>query len=169
MLELNATSVQVGYLFENPRLEDNHASEAVVTKQQLGSVLRLLCFVTPPLPAGDEYWDNRNTIVQWHKVSPVAGDVDSIRYWADDRAKTAISFSQITFDTLGTYSCTYGGLSRTIDVVGKLQLIHFYPHPCFLCFSCCSDWVHAMSFQLLVFSSQLKSVLYNIRYILNTE
>ena len=126
MLQLNASSVQVGYLFENPRHEDNDASEAIVTEQQLGSVLTLLCLVTPPLPAGYDYLDHRNNIVKWHKVSPVPGEVDSVRYWADDRAKTAISFPKITFDRLGRYSCSYGGLSRTIDVLGKLQLIHFY-------------------------------------------
>ena len=125
---VNASLVEVGYLFKTPRLEDNHASEIIITKERLGSVLALLCLIDPPLPNDNDYWDNKNDIVKWSKLAPIPGDVDSVRYWSDDRSKTAVSFSNITLDTLGTYSCSYAGLSQTIDVLGKeecLELIYY--------------------------------------------
>ncbi|CAH3141014.1 unnamed protein product [Porites lobata] len=116
-LAINASSVEVGYLWENPRLENVHTSEVVMDKEHSGSILRLICDITPPLPQGGEHWDKRDGIVKWYKTAPKAEPVKSVRYWSNDMSKTAISFSNITLDTLGTYSCIYGDVSASIDLL----------------------------------------------------
>ncbi|KAM7443748.1 hypothetical protein ABFA07_007625 [Porites harrisoni] len=116
-LVINASSVEVGYLWENPRLENVHTSEVVMDKEHSGSILRLICDITPPLPQDGEHWDKRDEIVKWYKTAPKAEPVKSIRYWSNDMSKTAISFSNITLDTLGTYSCIYGDVSASIDLL----------------------------------------------------
>ena len=117
-LVVNASSVKVGYLWEHPRLENVHSSEVVMNKEHSGSILRLICDITPPLPKDGEHWDKRDEIVKWYKTAPKAEPVKSVHYWSDDMSKTAISFSNITLDTLGTYSCIYGDISASIDVLG---------------------------------------------------
>lgn len=52
-------------------------------------------------------------------MSPKTEEVKSMRYWSSDMTKTAISFSSVTLDTLGTYSCVYDDVSAAIDVLGK--------------------------------------------------
>ncbi|XP_073247884.1 phospholipase B1, membrane-associated-like isoform X3 [Porites lutea] len=116
-LVINASSVEVGYLWENPRLENVHTSEVVMDKEHSGSILRLICDITPPLLQDGEHWDKRDEIVKWYKTAPKAEPVKSVRYWSNDMSKTAISFSNITLDTLGTYSCIYGDVSASIDVL----------------------------------------------------
>ena len=118
-LAINASSVEVGYLWENPRLENVHTSEVVMDKERSGSILRLICDITPPLPQGGEHWDKRDEIVKWYKTAPKAEPVKSVRYWSNDMSKTAISFSNVTLDTLGTYSCIYGDVSASIDLLGE--------------------------------------------------
>ena len=118
-LVINASSVEVGYLWENPRLENVHTSEVVMDKEHSGSILRLICDITPPLAQDGDHWDKRDEIVKWYKTAPKAEPVKSVRYWSNDMSKTAISFSNITLDTLGTYSCIYGDVSASIDVLGE--------------------------------------------------
>ena len=88
-------------------------------KEQGGSILRLICDIAPPLPQDGEHWDKRDEIVRWYKTAPKAEPVKSVRYWSNDMSKTAISFSNVTLDTLGTYSCIYGDISASIDVLGE--------------------------------------------------
>ena len=116
---INATSVQVGYLWDNPRLENVHTSEVVMDKEHSGSILRLICGITPPLPSDGEHWENKNELVKWYKVGPKAEKVKNMRYWSNDMSNTAISFSNVTLDILGTYSCIYGDVSASIDVLGE--------------------------------------------------
>ncbi|CAH3147937.1 unnamed protein product [Porites evermanni] len=116
-LVINSSSVKVGYLWENPRLENVHTSEVVMDKEHSGSILRLICDITPPLPQDGDHRDKRDEIVKWYKTAPKAEPVKSLRYWSNDMSKTAISFSNITLDTLGTYSCIYGDVSASIDVL----------------------------------------------------
>ena len=118
-LAINASSVEVGYLWEYPRLENVDTSEVVMDKEHSRSILRLICDITPPLPQDGEHWDRRDEIVKWYKTAPKTEPVKSVRYWSNDMSKTAISFSNITLDTLGTYSCIYGDVSVSIDVLGE--------------------------------------------------
>ncbi|KAK3714404.1 hypothetical protein QZH41_020656, partial [Actinostola sp. cb2023] len=125
---IDATSVEVGFLWEHPRQENHHSAEVVINTQHLKSVLRLICFISPPLP--DKYEDQKNAIVRWDKVTTRrAKPVDGIRFWADDRATMAISLDNVTYDIIGTYTCSYGQLSKSIsvkvanvDIVKKLKM-----------------------------------------------
>ena len=118
-LIINATSLKVGYLWDNPRKENILTTEVVMDKEHISSTLRLICEVSPALPTDEDHWDNRNEIVKWRKVGPKAESVNSIHYWSSDMTKTAISFSNVTLDILGSYSCTYGDLSSVIDILGE--------------------------------------------------
>ena len=118
-LIINATSVEVGYLWDNPRLENVHTSEVVMETEHTTSTLRLICGISPPLPTDEDHWDKKNDLVKWYKVGPKAETVNNMRYWSNDMTKTAISFSNVTLDVLGSYSCIYGDVSATIDVLGK--------------------------------------------------
>ena len=118
-LIINATSVEVGYLWDKPRLENVHTSEVVMDKQHISSTLRLICGISPPLPTDEDHWDRKNELVKWYKVGPKGETVNRMRYWSSDMTKTAISFPNVTLDVLGTYSCIYGDLSASIDVSGK--------------------------------------------------
>ncbi|KAK3742226.1 hypothetical protein QZH41_008994, partial [Actinostola sp. cb2023] len=125
---IDATSVEVGFLWEHPRQENHHSAEVVINTQHLKSALRLICFISPPLP--DKYEDQKNAIVRWDKVTTRrAKPVDGIRFWADDRATMAISLDNVTYDIIGTYTCSYGQLSKSIsvkvanvDIVKKLKM-----------------------------------------------
>jgi len=116
-LIINATSVEVGYLWDKPRLENVHSSEVVMDKQHISSTLRLICGISPPLPTDEDHWDRKNELVKWYKVGPKGETVNRMRYWSSDMTKTAISFPNVTLDVLGTYSCIYGDLSASIDVL----------------------------------------------------
>ena len=118
-LFMNATSVKVGYLWDTPRDENLHTSEVVMEKEHGGSVLRLICSISPPLPTDEHHWELRNELVQWYKNGPKGETFENPRYWSDDMTRTAISFVKVTLDVLGTYSCSYGGLTSSIDVLGK--------------------------------------------------
>lgn len=118
-LTVNATSVKVGYLWDVPRHENDDTSEVVMGKEHWTSILRLMCEISPPLPTDGEHWDKRNELVMWKKMAPKREEVKRMRYWSSDMTKTAISFSNVTLDVLGTYSCIYGDLSATIDVLGE--------------------------------------------------
>ena len=118
-LIINVTSVEVGYLWDDPRQENVHTSEVVMEKEHSRSTLRLICGISPPLPTDEDRWDKKNELVKWYKVGPKAETVKKMRYWSSDMTKTAISFSNVTLDVLGSYSCIYGGVSATIDVLGK--------------------------------------------------
>lgn len=113
----NSTSVKVGYLWEDPKQENVHTSEVVMDKKHTRSILRLICEIYPGLPSEGKYWDMKDELVRWQKTGPKVEDVKSVRYWSDDMTKTAISFSNITLDILGSYSCIYGDVSATIDVL----------------------------------------------------
>ena len=116
--------VTVGYLWEHPlRVENNNASEAIMDHRLTKSVLRLICDISPPLPSDDYHLEKRNELVKWVKVKPKYETVKSIRYWSNDMTKTAISFSNVTLDVLGTYECSYGGVSAFISVLGKMIFI----------------------------------------------
>ncbi|KAL9952909.1 hypothetical protein ACROYT_G040238 [Oculina patagonica] len=114
---VNGTSVKVGYLWENPRQENVDTSEVVMDKKHLNSVLRLICDISPPLPNDEDHWETRDELVKWYKLSPKTEEVKSMRYWSSDMTKTAISFSSVALDTLGTYLCVYDGISAAIDVL----------------------------------------------------
>lgn len=116
-LFVNATSVKVGYLWDTPRDENLHTSEVVMEKEHGGSLLRLVCSISPPLPTDEHHWELRNELVQWYKNGPKAETIENPRYWSDDMTRTAISFVKVTLDVLGTYSCSYGGLTSSIDVL----------------------------------------------------
>ena len=88
-------------------------------KERLKSILRLICDILPPLPSDGNHWETRDELVKWYKMAPKTEEVKSMRYWSSDMTKTAISFSNVTLDTLGTYSCVYGGVSAAIDVLGE--------------------------------------------------
>ena len=88
-------------------------------KEHSRSILRLICGISPPLPSDEDHWDRRDELVQWFKVALKPETVKSIRYWSSDMSKTAISFSNVTLDILGTYTCSYGDVSASIDVLGK--------------------------------------------------
>ena len=118
-LIINVTSVEVGYLWDDPRQENVHTSEVVMAKEHSRSTLRLICGISPSLPTDEDHWDKKNELVEWYKVGPKAETVKNMRYWSSDMTKTAISFSNVTLDVLGSYSCIYGGVSATIDVLGK--------------------------------------------------
>lgn len=118
-LFMNATSVKVGYLWDTPRDENPHTSEVVMEKEHGGSILRLICSISPPLPTDERHWDLRNELVQWYKNGPKTETLENTRYWSNDMTKTAISFAKVTLDVLGSYSCIYGGLSSSIDILGK--------------------------------------------------
>ena len=121
-LFVNATSVKVGYLWDTPRDENLHTSEVVMEKEHGGSLLRLVCSISPPLPTDEYHWELRNELVQWYKNGPKAETIENPRYWSNDMTRTAISFMKVTLDVLGTYSCSYGGLTSSIDVLGKNYL-----------------------------------------------
>lgn len=116
---VNGTSVKVGYLWDDPRQENVDTSEVVMDKKLLKSILRLICDISPPLTNDEEHWETRDELVKWYKMSPKTEEVKSMRYWSSDMTKTAISFSSVTLDTLGTYSCVYDDVSAAIDVLGK--------------------------------------------------
>lgn len=118
-LIINATSVKVGYLWDNPRHENVDTSEVVMDSKHSSSILRLICDILPPLPNDEEHWEKKNELVKWYKTGPKTEEVKRMRYWSSEMTKTAISFSNVTLDTLGTYSCSYGDISATIDVLGK--------------------------------------------------
>jgi len=121
-LIINATSVKVGYLWDNPRLENPDTSEVVMDKKHSSSILRLICEILPPLPSDEEHWEKRDELVKLYKVGTKTEEVNRMRYWSSDMTKTAISFSNVTLDTLGTYSCSYGNSSATIDVLGEKSI-----------------------------------------------
>lgn len=118
-LIINGTSVKVGYLWDNPRHENVDTSEVVMDSKYSSSILRLICDILPPLPNDEEHWEKKNELVKWYKTGPKTEEVKRMRYWSSEMTKTAISFSNVTLDTLGTYSCSYGDISATIDVLGK--------------------------------------------------
>ena len=47
-------------------------------------------------------------------------EVDGIRYWNDELSTVAISLDNITYDAIGSYTCSYGQLSKAISVNGML-------------------------------------------------
>lgn len=114
---VNASSVKLGYIWEHPRYENHNAKEAVMTDKD--KILRLVCVIFPPLPRTDEYINHRDELVTWRKVSPVDRKPNSLQYWSVSHSRTALSFTNVTLDTLGTYSCSYGRISKYINVVGK--------------------------------------------------
>lgn len=87
------------------------------------SILRLICDILPPLPNDEEVWEKRDALVKWYKVGSNTEEVKGMRYWSSDLTKTAISFSNVTLDTLGTYSCNYGDISATIDILGEKSIL----------------------------------------------
>ncbi|KAK2567691.1 Phospholipase B1 [Acropora cervicornis] len=115
---MNATSVKVGYLWDTPRDENLHTSEVVMEKEHGGSVLRLICSISPPLPTDEHHWELRNELVQWYKNGPKGETFENPRYWSDDMTRTAISFVKVTLDVLGTYSCSY---VANVDVAKTLK------------------------------------------------
>ena len=121
-LIINATSVKVGYLWDNPRQENVDTSEVVMDSKHSSSILRLICDILPPLQNDGEHWEKKDELVKWYKTGPKTEEVKKLRYWSSDMTKTAISFSNVTLDTLGTYSCSYGDISATIDVLGKKSI-----------------------------------------------
>ncbi|XP_068728494.1 phospholipase B1, membrane-associated-like [Montipora capricornis] len=117
LLFMNATSVEVGYLWESPRLQNLDTADVVVDKEHLGSTLRLICSISPPLSADEDHWDLKDELVNWYKTGPKTETVKKPRYWSNNMKKTAISFFKVTLDVLGSYSCSYGGLTSSIDVL----------------------------------------------------
>ena len=116
---IKATSVEVGFKWEQPWQENHHSTEAIVNTQHLKSVLRLICFISPPLPA--KYEEQRNKIVRWEKMTiGQSKEVGGIRYWNDELSTVAISLDNITYDAIGSYTCSYGQLSKAISVNGML-------------------------------------------------
>ena len=128
-LIINATSVKVGYLWDNPRQENVDTSEVIMDSKHSSSILRLICDISPPLPNDEEHWEKRDALVNWYKVGPKTEEVKGIRYWSSDLTKTAISFSNVTLDTLGIYSCNYGDISATIGVLGEKSIFDYWVIP----------------------------------------
>ena len=87
------------------------------------SILRLICEINPPLPNEGKHWDMKDELVKWQKTGPKVEEVKSVRYWSDDMTKTAISFSNVTLDILGSYSCIYGDVLATINVLGEINVL----------------------------------------------
>ena len=96
--------MKVGYLWDDPKLENVHTSEVVMDMKHTRSILRLICEINPPLPNEGKHWDMKDELVKWQKTGPKVEEVKSVRYWSDDMSKTAISFSNVTLDILGSYS-----------------------------------------------------------------
>lgn len=115
--------MKVGYLWDNPRQENVDTSEVVMDSKHSSSILRLICDVLPPLPNDGELWEKKDELVKWYKVGPKTEEVKRMRYWSSDMTKTAISFSDVTLAILGTYSCSYGDISATIDVLGEKSIL----------------------------------------------
>ena len=111
--------MKVGYLWDNPKQENVDTSEVVMDNKHSTSILRLICDILPPLPNDEEHWEKRNELVKWYKMGPKTEEVKNMRYWSNDMSKTAISFSNVTLDILGTYSCFYGDVSANIDILGE--------------------------------------------------
>ena len=119
---VNASSVKVGYIWEHPRFESHDALEAIMTERD--KILRLVCVISPPLPQTNEYIEHRNELVKWRKVAPVEHKPSSLQYWSVSNSRTALSFPNITLDVLGTYRCSYGGITKKIDVVGESKMLY---------------------------------------------
>ena len=116
--------MKVGYLWDDPRQENVDTSEFVMDKNHWKSILRLICEIDPPLPSDGEHWDMRDELVKWYRTGPKREVVKSMRYWSNDMTKTAISFSNVTLDVLGSYSCIYDDVSATIDVLGEKKMTY---------------------------------------------
>ncbi|XP_031564873.1 phospholipase B1, membrane-associated-like [Actinia tenebrosa] len=114
---INATSVDVGFLWEHPRQENHHSTRVIIADNHLKSVLSLICFISPPLPHTPEYEDKKNELVRWEKITTRGAEaVNNVRYWASDRTTVAIKYDNITSDVIGSYTCSYGQLSKLINV-----------------------------------------------------
>ena len=115
--QVNASSVKLGFIWEHPRYENHDAHEAVMTTKD--KTLRLVCVISPPLPQTNVYMDHRDELVMWKKVTPVARKPHSLQFWSASNSRTALSFPNITLDVLGTYSCSYGKITKSIDILGE--------------------------------------------------
>ena len=116
--------MKVGYLWDDPKLENVHTSEVVMDMKHTRSILRLICEINPPLPNEGKHWDMKDELVKWQKTGPKVEEVKSVRYWSDDMTKTAISFSNVTLGILGSYSCIYGDVLATINVLGEINVLY---------------------------------------------
>ena len=116
--------MKVGYLWDDPKLENVHTSEVVMDMKHTRSILRLICEINPPLPNEGKHWDMKDELVKWQKTGPKVEEVKSVRYWSDDMSKTAISFSNVTLDILGSYSCIYGDVLATINMLGEINVLY---------------------------------------------
>lgn len=112
------TSVEVGYIWENPRQGENDSTpEVVIDSTKIKSLLRLVCFLSPPL----KNENNKNEIVKWERITenkrkPVEGK----RYWDDGLTAVGISLEHPSYDIIGEYICSYGQSSKKISVQGLL-------------------------------------------------
>ncbi|XP_032232892.2 phospholipase B1, membrane-associated [Nematostella vectensis] len=128
VLPVNATSVKVGFILEDPKVENHDASEVVLDGSHINSNLHLLCFIEPRLPQGTDYEIHKNDLVKWEKITYTHQAADSIRYWSNDRTKTAISYNT-SFHMIGTYGCYYGTLNKTINVKVENLNVALKLHP----------------------------------------
>ena len=108
--------VSLGFIWENPRVEQHDATEVVVDGSR--DELRLTCILTPPLPLTKENYVSRDSIVKWMKVRKTHGNQVRNTFWSDGQDITAISLSKLKLHDLGTYGCSYQSLLKTINITG---------------------------------------------------
>lgn len=84
--------------------------------------LHLVCEIEPALPLTEEHFRLRNDLVKFEKLYPEHYVLPGKRYWSDNQQKTAVAMDTGSVGLFGTYSCTYGNVKQTVEVLGKHML-----------------------------------------------
>ena len=80
--------------------------------------LHLVCDIDPALPLTEEHFSLRNELVKFEKLYPERYVVPGTRYWSDNQMKTAVALDASSHSLFGPYTCTYGSLKHTVEILG---------------------------------------------------